>query len=145
MSTLLELCAMLSMLASPDMHCPAPGEPLPEPIVHAILVEGGWPQEYMGMGMSIAMRETYWYEEGGVKFINPYQYGDGGNALGMWQIHAVPWHDYCGFTGDPWDPVQQTELAVCVLEYDKKRGQTGKQWRTKPDGRFFFDPDDWPD
>lgn len=139
--TYVKLCELLLMMAFAPT-CPQVGEPIPEHFVHIILATGGWPVEHMDLGMRIVMRETYHHtDENGVRYIYPWSvpnwgryengaYGDGGLALGMWQIHHYLWGPYCDFSGDPFDPVEQTTLAACILRYDIERGQIGKQWST---------------
>lgn len=141
--TYLKMCELLLLMAF-SATCPQPGEPVPETLVPIILYAGGWPAEYMDEAMHIVMRETYHHtDENGVRYIYPWSEpnwgnyengarGDGGRALGMWQIHHYLWAEYFGWQGDPFDPVQQTTLAWQIALYDFARNDPFRQWSTRP-------------
>lgn len=94
------------------------------------LALAGWPTEHIDDGLSVAYCES--------KF-EPDRVGDGGLALGLFQIHPL-WLDWASDRFDisdidRLDPVQNARLAWLIFsEYDRER------WEPWPSGQWTCQP-----
>lgn len=88
---------------------------LSEVEMRAVLTYAGWSDELLDEALTITWCESRWQVR---------NVGDHGAAHGLWQIHSddTAWH---GIVDDPWDPVQNSRLALYIYTLRGRFGGMG--------------------
>lgn len=120
--------------AAPTLPVYDNGRQLDPALAAAVFAVAGWPPAILPEALAVAcgIGNPRW--PFGESNCNPFSVGDGGQALGLLQIHRSPWAAYCGIVPEALlDALENARCGWAIYQYEQARGYPKwSNWAVKP-------------